>query len=1326
MADESGFFTPKTARGPRAPVLNPGETVQGLAAAWLESYRNRLPSGHHWDWQPFFEALVEGNIAVNGVSVVFPPDDGDQIGGSPQEWRRRDARVAPVGKVPKPPGSGSWNYTWYIPEWSHPEFDPDFIVSYTKGFRTLGSRDPIARLFPALRPEDVIRQPTEWAKRFGIYPGELNGRSRLSPTLSATRDPWEDYANQLNLLSDEARHKLSQETQEAAAKAGKPAPPPGYIDRDALENLMNAEQRMTGAQLRAKMMSYLTNDHVPLNLQVQPPTTLEEFVDDLRANFPHILEAHRTYFQKALDDQDYQRIIFHDLTSDELVYNNIHTQSNDVECDLAGPLHYLLERHRWSDTSAKGAERFDPRLLYNINGIRAEWDMRTNDDLWNAMQPALQLLTRLLNSEHPGLHDLIDLRTRYKISPDITADRENPRTPTLVGYRPLSEMKLDLENSWPEMIELSNMGYDFLHHTWRVLSECLTFEISSAWFDPIEVDDNNAVDGVRETNVLTYGITQPSGRGSNARIQIWIAAELIWPLLVPQYSQSEKMTASFLIASTLMHEFAHAVNCAHYLLTTDPYWAYVPGQSGLVVNLLGQLGTVLWDVDESGGDPFWEGMGAAEVGFDLEKAVWGILTNSMVAGTFIQPSRQIAALPLLAESNPWPVARHPPPIGYDYIGPIEELEYPTENYTHPIPIDFMAQFFTQSFWTNIYPVWGPEALKLSSRDRLLKTSMEPTWINGSMGEQAYGQAEWWFISFVYRTLGKNNYNILAEYLKRRAWSIILPSIYALRWEYDSRHWDFHVIMSLHVNIKKLNDTVENAFEINRVLSLDHNGRFYEYIYRQNRNILGAVDTVTMDFYQWIALVDRDWDRYFSEGTLIMREVSATYRAVMKDISYLQRMVLDFLSLNFNARANIYTNNGGADQGPVGVIYRHIQEVNGWLSHFITTLNLLSNLSAGHDRVQYEWSSWETRYRSCHLACLDLLDMLGNPDQWQPDDMSWKRRFATIPSSYWKNRLDRMRVLAHRVYVQADPRVRHVFDECEIIMDRVQGTEGRPPSFNKIQHNMDSLKENINVTSLGHPQPVQDRVYNWTAPRPVREPVLPKGYGFTPQPSPSTADVVTKIPDLGLPPTTKETIKDVFGVPRDPKVIGTRAPRRLNLTSLDTSGGPSRDGGSLGATSGGIQKNRRPSHKGFGHWNKDRDGAKFLFSAQKMNSLDALQEAAAQTSASQNTTPLGSFGTGGAFMNKGDTVFVGKDIGERAGNLPTIFPSPFANSLITTADAINYDYQRGIQDAQRLQEPKDRLFETTQPFREARATGFEDDHRSDTSTPPNYPPPPPGP
>ncbi|KAI1653796.1 hypothetical protein F4813DRAFT_393379 [Daldinia decipiens] len=1313
MFDPDYSFPFETATPARPPAWRPDETlnIKELAEAYLTAFKTKIPDGYFWDWQPFFEALVEGNMLVRGVSVVFPPDEGDEM-GCPDDDRWRDNHVAVRGKVPKPPGSGSWNYTWYIPEWSHPDFDPNATVSYIHGFRVLGSRDPVIRLYPALRPEDQIHRPTEWAKRFGIYPGELGGRSRLSPTLAATRDPWEDYANQVNLLPEEARRKLAQETKDAALKAGRPLPPEGYIDKDALENLMSSEERMTGDQLRVKMASYLTDDHVPLNLQVEPPTTLEEFVDDLRKNYPHILDAHKTYFQKALDDQDYQRVMFNDMTSDEMVYNNIYTQSDDAICDLEGPIHAALSRDRWRDVSSKGADRFDPRYLYNLNGVREEWDPKTNDILWAALQPALLLVSKMLLSDHPGIRDVMDLRTRYKIPDNLVEDRDNPSTPNLVGYRPLEKTILDLENSWPEMIQLNEMGYDFVQNVWRVLFYCLRFDISCAWFEPTEANDANAVDGVKEAKTLIYGVTQASGRGRDTIITIWIAAELIWPLLVPQYSQSEKLTASFIIASTLMHEFAHAVNCAHVLLTTDSFFAEFPGQPTLTSVLLRQLGHVLWDIDVEGGDPFWDGIGNAELGFDLEKQLWGFLANLMMSGSFIKPSRQITTLPLIAEANPYPTARNPPTRGMRRAGPILHAEYPTENYCHPVPIDYMAQFFRESFWTDVYPVWGPEAIKLSPKNRILKTTMSTSWIHATEGQKLYGNTEWWFLSFVYRTLIKNDYQILGEYLRRKAWHLILPSVLSIRWEYESNQWESETVMPLMAHIMKLEDETDKGQELTRICLLDNDHMLDTYVSQHNRNIISGANPVVMSFAEWCQKNERDWEDYYCEGGIIMREASATYRALMRDVGYLQRVVLDFLSLDINSRLYIYTNNAEADPGPLGVMYKHIQLVLDWSHHFVRIFNVYSN-SAASESLQHAWVLWETRFRSCHMALTDLMEMLGDPDRWDPDDISWKRRFATVPSSYWKNRMDRISVIAHRQYVKLDPRIRQVFDECESIMDRLRGSGNLPTPFQDFESNIIDIRQKVrDVKSLGQPPPA-DRVYNWTAPGPVPKHTKHQPRAFTPDVQPSP--IKTKLPEFDFIPSDRKEVKDTFGVPSDAKTLGRRAPRRLNIPDWGSSGGnvggstsgSTSRGGALGTTGGGANRNRRQSHKGFARWNKDRDGARFVLSAQKMNSLDSLQEIGVSSSTIEEIVRSAPFGTGGSFQRRtGESIFRPQTIGARAGKQPTIFPNAYANPLVTTNESVLYDEAYLLQEAQRWERLRGQPYQTTDTWRDApRATGF---------------------
>ncbi|KAF3065969.1 hypothetical protein GL218_09221 [Daldinia childiae] len=340
-------------------------------------------------------------------------------------------------------------------------------------------------------------------------------------------------------------------------------------------------------------------------------------------------------------------------------------------------------------------------------------------------------------------------------------------------------------------------------------------------------------------------------------------------------------------------------------------------------------------------------------------------------------------------------------------------------------------------------------------------------------------------------------------------------------------------------------------------------------------------------------------------------------------------------------------------------------------------------------------------------------MLGNPNRWQPDDPNWRRRFTTVPSSYWKNRMDRLRVIAYRQYVTLDPRIRHVFDECEGIMEGVQGPYDLPTPFQDFRGSVSSLAHVVrNLKSLGQPPPA-DGVYKWTAPGPVRKLAQEERRSFTPEPQPSP--ITTDLPKFEFTPSGKEEIRDAFGVPRDARTLGTRAPRRLNIPDWGSGGGnlggsasgSTSRGGALGTTGGGgLSKNRRQTNRGYARWNKNRDGAQFILSAQKMNSLDSLQEIGVSSSTIDEIVKSAPFGTGGRFQSgTGETIFTPQPIGSRAGKQPTIFPNPYANPLITTNESILYDEQYLLQEAQRLEERRGQQYQTTDTWRDARATGF---------------------
>ncbi|KAI8957305.1 hypothetical protein F5Y11DRAFT_340071, partial [Daldinia sp. FL1419] len=751
----------------------------------------------------------------------------------------------------------------------------------------------------------------------------------------------------------------------------------------------------------------------------------------------------------------------------------------------------------------------------------------------------------------------------------------------------------------------------------------------------------------------------------------------------------------------------HAISCAHFLLTSSWHWAAGPYDSPETTANITKLHEQLFDPDVDGGEPIWEGHAGAEVGFDLEKAFWGILTNTMMSGTSTIPSRQVNTLPIIGEANPWPGAvppRAPGSVNYQFV---LTGEAPVEAYVNPIPIDYMAQFFTESFWTNIYPVWGPEVFKLGYRDRLLKTVMNHTWIWPAMGQAIYSKDEWWFVSFTYKTLSRNNYALLGEYLKQKSWYISLPLIYRQRWIAESTQWDSEVLMPMFTYMIAFQDRANEAIELDRIMNLDDDGRIQEFTNKQNAAILkGATQDQFQSYSQFVSGIQEEWAKYPFEGGLLLRELMRVHRIVMQDIAYLQRTVMDFLSLDNHDRGFLYTNNGAADQGPLGAVYRHMEEVSVWLKNIIEVANKYSNATAiaGHD-VSHDWVIWESRMRSCDLAYTDLIGMLGNPNQWDPDDISWKRRFATVPSSYWASRMDRLRVLAHKEYLKLDHRIREVFDECEAIMERNQGGVALPVPFMDSGTTEDDLRRAVRDTKgLGRPAPPDGR-YNWAAPGPTPKPKVRPRPNFTPIPPLNPS--LPPLPDVQFTPSGKQDIKDVFGVPRDPKAIGTHAPRRLDITP--SSLGTGNPGGSSQGEGGG---------QGYTRWNQDQDGSGFIQSAQRMNTVENIQGAG----------PF-SFGTGGQFpVGSDDTIFQRRDNPQQ-----TIFPNPYADYTITTADVTAYEQQQAQnqqaqnqqaqnQQAQSQQEQPDQP-QASQPsymwgdvWREARATGFGSDDGSDASSP----------
>lgn len=281
----------------------------------------RIPKIPGWSWVPFLTAL-----GLQGRLIDTDPNDVDLD----DDWPTSPDAKGELGSIKSPsppsgaPPSDNHDFVWYVPLWSHPDYTDRIVQEYDGRNYLRGTSDPATRLRPALRPEDAIKAPTEYAKRFGIHPDELGGRSHFSPTITPTRNPLDDYATQCDMLTDVEKQQVIDETRKRGLGN---AADPNHIDPGVLSDFLANNGVLTGFQFQTDIDPMLG------------VSSLEQLVDNIKQYNPNTAAANRNYLDGALRDQDYQRLFFHELTTDELIKHNIHTMSNLETSNLTGPLH---------------------------------------------------------------------------------------------------------------------------------------------------------------------------------------------------------------------------------------------------------------------------------------------------------------------------------------------------------------------------------------------------------------------------------------------------------------------------------------------------------------------------------------------------------------------------------------------------------------------------------------------------------------------------------------------------------------------------------------------------------------------------------------------------------------------------------------------------------------------------------------------------------------------------------------------------------------------------------------------------------------------------
>lgn len=162
-----------------------------------------------------------------------------------------------------------------------------------------------------------------------------------------------------------------------------------------------------------------------------------------------------------------------------------------------------------------------------------------------ALQPALQVATRVLNSNHPFLAAVFDYRNRRRIPHNM-----NPLGRHGASIRNFHSISLpfDEDHAPPYALLVYPEEFDIAAAAASWLEAKLTIDLgtSSTWKK-----------GKREGGGLVYGTSVEWGADPRScGIDIELAVEIMWPLLVPGFTAKEKAACTLMVATTLLHEIA--------------------------------------------------------------------------------------------------------------------------------------------------------------------------------------------------------------------------------------------------------------------------------------------------------------------------------------------------------------------------------------------------------------------------------------------------------------------------------------------------------------------------------------------------------------------------------------------------------------------------------------------------------------------------------------------------------------------------------------------------------------------------------------------------
>ncbi|ROW04465.1 hypothetical protein VMCG_04940 [Cytospora schulzeri] len=670
-----------------------------------------------------------------------------------------ELRMEMVDKMQQDGESGDWTLVEFVPAWTDPDWGDRFV--YTGSAQ---SNDPQDRIYmkpgllqkqrPALLPADITtRGPTEAAKRYGIDPARQGdpfySHSGITPTTA-------NFGIQLGY----ARVTPSNQGEK------------DMVDMDDLTAL--AAQFETSARARGEEA---TDEAFRTHLEDVAggkPSDLVPVDTEIAAAILALME--QVYQQE--EKEEYQRLLFAGNTSNELVRNEVWTIGMNALADLDTPLHELVTQDKWEITDMRSD--FDPatgihtdaRTVYNICGQQGEYCM-SNDLIRAALQPTLQLVSKVLYSDHPATWawaDIYRLRpVRGPMEPDKSYKTrcitEEHRRNGIFQQEHFAVWLGDYDPSYwyPEIEELAYSGFDSVAYTCEILKRTIQWEIRSKFYG-----DEDDKPGSSEN----MGFTQIIYQGDDSLpfiTRIGISADYIWPLLVPDYSAAEKAACSFTLAATMLHELSASqpklLGLERPLLRDVLDNLITFGER--VLREPKYLNAPLFYTEE---EDYFQGEMKNEEGFATENQYFG---GAAVPISSNKRTRFLDDLTIMGCLEIWP---H---FSGTRIMP---------NTQQAIPRHMLLKFFSEHFWTHDMVKWGHQAMKIWPQDapRMLTNWNDFSW---ALVEKKFGRpARRWMREARTRTLHDDEYRLLWDWLYYLTVTSVEPMTMLIRWRRNQRSW----------------------------------------------------------------------------------------------------------------------------------------------------------------------------------------------------------------------------------------------------------------------------------------------------------------------------------------------------------------------------------------------------------------------------------------------------------------------------------------------------------------------------------------------------------